>query len=167
MVGARLIVHDELVLAKLRQMRKLDQRAILEELGSYLVSSTMQRFRQSESPDGVAWQRHAYNTRLTRIGGRKGFKKSGGLTARARRLLGGMKPLIDRGHLMRSITYSASADQVAIGTNLIYGAIHQFGGQAGRGHKVTIPARPYLGFSRADRLIIDRIITRRVQEVMG
>lgn len=30
------------------------------------------------------------------------------------------------------------------GKSAAYAAIHQFGGQAGRGRKVTIPARPYL-----------------------
>ena len=31
-----------------------------------------------------------------------------------------------------------------IGSNKEYAAIHQFGGMAGRGRKVEIPARPYL-----------------------
>jgi phage virion morphogenesis protein len=43
---------------------------------------------------------------------------------------------------------------VAVGTNRVYAAIHQLGGQAGRGRKVTIPARPYLGVSAADRVRI-------------
>lgn len=30
-----------------------------------------------------------------------------------------------------------------IGSNVVYAAIHEFGGMAGRGRKVKIPARPY------------------------
>ena len=48
------------------------------------------------------------------------------------------------GGLLGSIHYEARAKTVTIGTNKIYGAIHQFGGPAGRGGKVSIPARPFL-----------------------
>lgn len=41
---------------------------------------------------------------------------------------------------------------VEVGTNVVYAAIHQLGGKAGRKDKrVTIPARPILGVSREDR----------------
>lgn len=40
---------------------------------------------------------------------------------------------------------------VSWGTNVLYGAIHHFGGRAGRGHRARIPARPYLGVSDDDR----------------
>lgn len=46
--------------------------------------------------------------------------------------------------LARSITTQADRDQAQIGSNLIYAAIQQLGGKAGRGHKVVIPARGYL-----------------------
>lgn len=55
--------------------------------------------------------------------------------------------LVGKGHgggLMGSINYRAASDYVMVGTNKVYAAIHQFGGQAGRGHAATIPARPYL-----------------------
>jgi phage virion morphogenesis protein len=45
---------------------------------------------------------------------------------------------------MRSISVRASSDKVVVGTNVVYAAIHHFGGQAGRGRKVTIPARPFM-----------------------
>jgi phage virion morphogenesis protein len=48
------------------------------------------------------------------------------------------------GGLLGSIHAEPAADHVLIGTDKVYAAIHQFGGQAGRGRKVTIPARPYL-----------------------
>lgn len=46
--------------------------------------------------------------------------------------------------LARSVTTDSGPDFAEIGANTPYAAIHQFGGQAGRGRKTTIPARPYL-----------------------
>ena len=48
------------------------------------------------------------------------------------------------GDLLDSIQFITRGAEVEVGTNLIYGAIHQFGG-AEVGMK--IPARPYLGLS--------------------
>ncbi|WP_237043778.1 phage virion morphogenesis protein [Pseudomonas aeruginosa] len=41
--------------------------------------------------------------------------------------------------------------RAGIGSNLVYAAIHQFGG-AGRGHQVEIPARRYLPFDENGQL---------------
>ena len=48
------------------------------------------------------------------------------------------------GGLLGSISYRAESDRVVLSANKIYAAIHHFGGMAGRGQKVTIPARPYM-----------------------
>ena len=37
-----------------------------------------------------------------------------------------------------------------VGSNLPYARIHQKGGKTGKGHKVDMPARPYLGVSEED-----------------
>lgn len=55
-------------------------------------------------------------------------------------------------HLHRSIQSGASADEAWIGSNLPYAAIHQRGGQAGRGRKATIPARPFLPITATGEL---------------
>jgi phage virion morphogenesis protein len=49
--------------------------------------------------------------------------------------------------LRGDIHYQVSGDEMEIGTVKIYGAIHQLGGMAGRGRKVEIPERPYLGIN--------------------
>lgn len=59
----------------------------------------------------------------------------------------GDTPLNDtRQHIYNRITHTADAHSVAVGMNedVNIGALHQFGGQAGRERKVTIPARPFL-----------------------
>ena len=53
-------------------------------------------------------------------------------------------PLVDTENLMNSITSYYDNDSAEVGTNEPYAAIHQFGGKAGRGRKVEIPARPFL-----------------------
>ena len=48
------------------------------------------------------------------------------------------------GQLASSVNTYYDNDSAIIGSNLVYAAIHQLGGQAGRNKKVTIPARPYI-----------------------
>ena len=51
---------------------------------------------------------------------------------------------------------------VIVGTNKVYGRIHQQGGQAGKDKKVKIPARPFLVFQDADILESRAILTRHL-----
>jgi phage virion morphogenesis protein len=64
----------------------------------------------------------------------------------------GGKILQDRGQLAASITADSGGDYAQVGSNKVYAAIHQFGGQAGRGRKVAIPARPFLPMTAAGQL---------------
>lgn len=52
--------------------------------------------------------------------------------------------LVDTGNLRSSVAVAKlAAGLVAVFTNVVYAAIHEFGGLAGRGRSVNIPARPY------------------------
>lgn len=51
---------------------------------------------------------------------------------------------VSSGGLAASIATDYGDDFVLVGSNKPYAAIQHAGGQAGRGKKVTIPARPYL-----------------------
>lgn len=96
----------------------------MQIIGETVKASVVENFQAGGRPNG--WQALSPVTRA--------MKKGGSI-------------LIGKGHaggLMGSIHYEAESNAVMVGTNKIYGAIHQFSGQAGRGHKVTIPARPYL-----------------------
>jgi phage virion morphogenesis protein len=116
-------------------------RPALSEMGSQLVKATRERFRRATGPTGTPW-------------------KSLSPATIAKRRKGSSKPLIDTGTLMRSIGYRlGSHSDLHVGTNHqlapdVTSAIHQLGGKAGRGRKVTIPARPFLGLSRDDRRMI-------------
>ena len=106
---------------------------MLDEMGGEMVSSTQRRFETSTGPDGKPW------------------------TPSKRALKQGGKTLVDQGHLRGSITHNVGADEVEWGSNLVYAAIHQFGGHAGRGAVVPIPQREYLGVDDVDIEILEGI----------
>lgn len=100
--------------------------ALMESVGDALVSGTLKRFDDEEDPTGKKWPKS------------KRAAKEGG------------KTLTDTALLRRSIDYAATPDKVMVGSNLPYARIHQLGGKTGKGHKVNMPARPYLGVSAED-----------------
>lgn len=127
-----------------------DPRPMLRAIGVGLAENVRDRIDAGEDPEGNPWQplTPAYAA----------LKRGPGILREA-----GM-----RGGLQGSITFDVSGHEVAVGTNKIYGAVHQFGatirakraavlifrtpdGKAwGAAKEVEIPARPYLGLSRAD-----------------
>ncbi|MBF0212290.1 MAG: phage virion morphogenesis protein [Magnetococcales bacterium] len=104
----------------------------LKDIGEDLLRSTDKRFDEHLSPEGSPWEDISPQTKE---------KKQG--------RFGEGKILTDSGRLRRSITYSTEHNGLLVGTNVIYAAIHQLGGETGRGH--TMPARPFLGISDRDK----------------
>ncbi len=121
----------------------------LRSIGEELQRTTQDRFDpgQKKAPDNTPWARNSDVT--IAIKGRN-------------------NPLYERGILQGSIRYQLSgARGVEVGTNLVYGAAHQFGmvkGYAGRTRRGApipwgdIPARPYLGASEEDGARIIEIL---------
>ena len=170
MAGAavRIDVKDEAVRAALARLRRRvkDLRPALDEIGESLETRTVRRFETQQGPDGVPWKP----------------------SYRAVRQRG--QTLRDTGRLRDSITHRVSpgGDEVAIGTNVEYAAIHQFGGKTppriirprskkalfwpGAAHPVKsvrhpgseMPARPFLGVSPADERALLAIVSRRISE---
>jgi len=157
------IDRDEITpeLGKIVALGKRVARSALQDIGERLAGSTQARFVDSRGPvpslmfgqpaqtggAEVAWQPPAPATLLAR-------KKSRGT-----------KPLIDRGDLWHSIESKVvSADEVQVGTQQKFKtghtvAILQLGGYAGRGRTTPIPARPFLGVTRADVHEMERIVS--------
>lgn len=75
-------------------------------------------------------------------------------------------PLVDTENLMNSITSEYTNDTALVGTNEPYAAIHQFGGKAGRGRSVTIPARPFLVLTPQDEADILENVQHYFQQLM-
>lgn len=121
-----------------------DRLPLMEGIGLYLESSTLDRFDQERAPDGSTW---AQSLRAKEEGG---------------------KTLTDHQHLRGSITSNATNDRVEWGSNLIYARPHQEGATitakgggrlkfslpGGLGFRsvlsVTLPARPFLGVNAED-----------------
>lgn len=127
--------------------------APLNSCGEVLLASIDKNFEAEgrySSPGDIRggssrWKPLAASTRLQRIGGSRAFTKKGGLRKNAQRKLEGMKILQrSQGGLASSFTKQVSGNTLTVGSNKTYAAIHHYGGLAGRGRRVTIPARPFL-----------------------
>lgn len=129
----------------------------LRGLGDDIVERAKHRFETSTGPDGQPWKPNSAATlqalgeRLLGHRNRKGarsyqFSKQGGLlNAKGLARMNAKKPLIaESGDLRRQIVAAATSTEVSVSATMTYAAIQQFGGQAGRGKKVSIPARPFL-----------------------
>ena len=153
MTSFTITVQDKDVQANLKALseRVSNMRPVLDTIGTDILERTKRRFETSTGPDGVKWQ-DASKITLALFGERlAGFKsnrkKNGSLNAKGQRQLVNKKLLIETGILSSKIFHTATADTLTVSTaasTAAYGAIQQFGGKAGRGHKVTIPARPFL-----------------------
>lgn len=120
------------LLAQLKE-RTQNTKPAMEAVGRYLLYRIQMGFRTSRDPWGEAWKPPKF-----RFG----------------------QPLRDTGRLRNSISYQAADEEVTVGTNLKYAAVHQFGAVITpknkkrlvfevRGikifaRKVTIPARPFM-----------------------
>jgi phage virion morphogenesis protein len=144
-VHLRITVDDDGAVAALRglEARLGSLRPAMDEIGAAMQASTHQRFITASGPDGKSWPALSAET-----------KKRRGDDAR---------PLRDRGHLFDSISWRAGAAEVAVGSVRKYARIQQLGGKAGRGRRITIPARPYLGVDREDRREIAEILRAHVE----
>lgn len=71
--------------------------------------------------------------------------------------------LVDQGNpgLLESITNYTTGMQAVVGTNLVYGRVHQFGSEDG-----ALPAREYLGLSADNRTAIEELVAGRVEELL-
>ena len=156
MTAFTITVNDAAVQAVLQKLanRAGGLRPVFDTIGTGIVERTKRRFDTSTAPDGTPWKPNSAAT-LTmlaaRLGGQKSkVKKDGSLNASGQRSLANKKPLIGASQdLRRQFTVLASTDSLTVGSTPKYAAIQQFGGQAGRGHKVTIVPRPFLPI-RAD-----------------
>jgi phage virion morphogenesis protein len=124
------------------ELAAVDLAPAMRKIAQTLAKVTEDNFEAEGRPK---WKALSEVTVHMRLGGSKAYKKDGKLTAAAqRRKDAGLRILQDTGQLASSVTTRSDTSSATIGSNLVYAAIHQFGGDAGRGKKVSIPARPYL-----------------------
>lgn len=92
---------------------------MFDDIGSSLVTSTQRRFEESRAPNGSPWPP---SLRALAVGG---------------------KTLVDSTRLMLSIVHNAWDAGVEVGTNVVYAAIHQFGGLIKRAARTQTIYRKY------------------------
>lgn len=172
-ISIKVDLHDAEARLGLRVLldRMDDLHPFFKGVGERMVSSSKDRFRNENAPDGSAWKPLRPAT----------------IKARQKRGRSAIKILRERGYLAGSINYHATGDEATVGSAVEYAAIHQLGGvidkparaakihrklerdgSVGRrfvkktlkrkvetdvtipAHKIAIPARPYLGLTAAD-----------------
>ncbi len=152
----------------LRELAKThDLKPLLSAIGATLVTAAKRRIGEThKDPEGRPWQALAPATIKAREE-RPAARSKRGIAAMALSGKTGAEPLFDTGMLLASLTYKATETGVAIGSNRKFKggessalAIHQLGGKAGRGHSVTIPARPFLGIGKDERSAIDSLVNK-------
>lgn len=149
MAGTFVLVGADETLRKFAttEERLRNPQQLLDAVGELIVASVERNFEEGGRPN--KWRLLSASTLYQQHRGTK-WKKRGGQTAGFTRFVGGKKILINIGTLKDSITARVEGDSVKVGTSVIYGAIHQFGGLTGRGHKVMMPARPFLMLQEED-----------------
>lgn len=159
-ISVRIEGELEGLFARLEQMADVDKAGIMNAIAEGVRTSTLERFRSEESPEGTRWRP---SIRAAERGG-KTLTKSAGLKS--------------------SIRAQADSSGAAVGTNLVYAATHQFGDErtirAKKGRylrfqigdrwvsipsvRVNIPARPFLGISKEDEEEIKAILDEVFEE---
>ncbi len=117
--------------------RGQDLQPALNAIAEYLRGSTQDRITAGESPDGTPFAALSDFT----------------LGAKSRNQ---DKILIERGYLY-NLVYQVSSEQMQLGSNMVYAAMHQFGGTTAPNSMIPnkdIPAREFLGVSQDDEIEI-------------
>lgn len=148
------------LMQRLGRIAGMDKAGINNAIAEGLRTSTIERFQAEKSPEGKKWKQ---SIRAREEGG---------------------KTLTKSTALRSSIRSDSSADGLAIGTNDIRAATHQFGDTriikakrkkalrfrvngrwvSKKEVKVTIPARPFLGVSEEDEEEIKELLRKSLEE---
>lgn len=148
------------LMQRLGRIAGMDKASINNAIAEGLRTSTIERFQAEKSPEGKKWKQ---SIRAREEGG---------------------KTLTKSTALRSSIRSDSSADGLAIGTNDIRAATHQFGDTriikakrkkalrfrvngrwvSKKEVKVTIPARPFLGVSEEDEEEIKELLRQSLEE---
>lgn len=150
--------------ARLRRAMS-DTTPVMRAIGTGLIENTHTRFERAVDPSGKGWK--ALKPAYAAVKRGPGILRGAGM----------------RGGLMGSITQRAGHDSVEVGTNKIYAGVHQSGAtikpkSAGRlvfrlasgvvfARSVTIPARPFSGFSSEDEVTTLDVVEGALERALG
>jgi phage virion morphogenesis protein len=137
MTGVTLKIEAELAAKALANLTPDQMEAMVYGIGQLVEDQTKVRIADEKAgPDGEAWapwsKRYAAS-----------LAKANRVTARSL--------LLGDPNLLPSIQNYTKGLEAVVGSNMVYAAIHQFGGRG-------IPARPYLGLSGENRKDIEALV---------
>ena len=132
-------------LEKLQEYMR-DRRPLMREIAGIMLNAVEENFAQEGRP---RWK--PLSPRTIKAREKKGYWPGAILQM--------------RGELAASISTYSDKDSAVVGTNKVYAGIHQFGGKAGRGKKVEIPARPFLLLIEEDLMSIKEVIIRHFSRI--
>lgn len=110
-----------------------DMTPVMKSFAEYMVKQTDDRFETEKAPDGSGWHALAPAT-----------------LERKAKIPSAIDKILQQGGYLRLVHPHSDKDSAGVFSDRVYAAIHNRGGMAGRGHKVKIPKREFLGFNDAD-----------------
>lgn len=148
------------LMARLQKLGVIKAANINAEIAEQLRTSTVMRFQTEKDPEGKSWRTS--------------------IRARER----GGKTLTETARLKTSILATSDHTGLAVGTNTIYAAAHQFGDErtvrpkkarvlrfqvngkwiSAKEVHLKIPARPFLGLSEEDQEFIQDVLEAALKE---
>lgn len=146
MAGVSIDIDDREVREALRQLERVvgDLGPTMAVIGEKLLRSHKDRFSEQKDPDGKPWAplSPAY---------------------KARKKKNQDKVLMLSGNLRDLLRYQIEAGgaEMRLGTDRVYGASHQFGDA-----KRNLPARPFLGLSDDDKIMMLDVIGRQLKKAL-
>lgn len=134
----------DVVISGMYRLSAIEEADVLSIATGVAISSTHRRLRETKTaPDGTPWQEWSDTYAQTR----KGHHSL----------------LMNEGDLDDSITEFIDGAIGGVGTNLVYAAVQQFGGEE---VDMNTPARPYLGLSKEDEVEIPLAISDFIEAMM-
>ena len=130
-----------------------DSEPLLQSLAAEIESQTRRRIADEQAaPDGTPWPAWS--------------------DAYARSRHGGQSLLQSEGSLLDSIMSAVSGGTAETGSNLVYAALQQFGGEQGMAPgPAAVPAREFLGVSEQDgqelQAIVDEWLSGQIAGAVG
>jgi phage gpG-like protein len=141
-----------------------NKRPALKIIGRIVVDSVNKNFEAQGRPAKWRPSRRSMGGVLKRLGG--GVHKTASGSARAIAKHG--STLTDTGRLVRSINASVVSDsQVAVGTNVVYAAVHQFGAKKGEFGRGKVVISQHQRKTKSGRYVTVRPSLRRQQFPWG
>ena len=130
----------ERFIAAIQDLQGEGGRAMLGDMGEYLLTAHHKRFDAEVSPDGVPWAPLSPRYKKQKDRKRPGVKK-----------------LVYDNFLKGTLRYQVQSGELLFGSNREYAAIHQFGGD------INIPARSTLAYFSKQRIAEgdNRFVSRR------